>query len=83
MINNNDNDKQSIPDWLINGNLIPKSENIELATNYLPITCLNNVYELLRKIISERSQHYLTKNYWFPVEQKGCIKNTYGRKTTF
>ena len=78
LIANNHN----MPLWLTKGKtfLIPKNEKTELAKNYRPITCLNNIYKLLTKIISERLYQHLTTNNLFPAEQKGCTKNTYGCK---
>lgn len=76
------NDKQIIPSLLTKGRkfLIPKNNKTELAKSYRPITCLNNIYKLLTKIISERIYHHLAINNLLPAEQKGCAKNTYGCK---
>ena len=76
------NENMSIPAWLTKGKtyLIPKNEKTETAQNYRPITCLNNIYKVLTKIMSERLHSHLINNDLFPYEQRGCRKNTYGCK---
>lgn len=74
--------KQKLPEWLTKGKtyLIPKTEKSSQPKDTRPITCLNNIYKLLTKIIAERIQHHLSENKLMPNEQKGCVKNTYGCK---
>lgn len=73
---------EEIPNWLTKGktHLIPKNENTEKAKNYRPITCLNNIYKTLTKVIAEKLYKHLQGNQLFPQEQKGCSKNNYGCK---
>lgn len=75
-------DEQVTPAWLAKGKtyLIPKSDETDKAKNYRPITCLNNMYKILTKIISERLYAHLFENNLYPDEQKGCVKNSYGCK---
>ncbi|KAI5726927.1 hypothetical protein M8J76_011202 [Diaphorina citri] len=72
----------NIPQWLTKGktHLIPKNEKTERANQYRPITCLNNMYKTLTKVLSERIYSHLSDNDLLPNEQKGCLKNSYGCK---
>ncbi|KAI5748311.1 hypothetical protein M8J77_024164 [Diaphorina citri] len=72
----------NIPQWLTKGktHLIPKNEKTEKANQYRPITCLNNMYKTLTKVLSERIYSHLSDNDLLPNEQKGCLKNSYGCK---
>lgn len=71
-----------IPNWLTEGKtiLIPKNIKTEDAKNYRPITCLSTMYKNLTAILSDRIYQHLEENQLFPIEQKGCRRNSYGCK---
>ena len=71
-----------IPEWLTKGRtfLFPKNKQADEAKNYRPITCLSTTYKLLTGIIADRLHDHLTSSHMFPVEQRGCARNTYGTK---
>ena len=70
------------PSWLTNGitYLLPKSEETIEPKNYRPITCLPTMYKILTAIIADRAYDFLNENQAFPIEQKGCKKESYGCK---
>lgn len=48
--------KHEIPCWFTKGKtyLLPKNGKTDKAQNYRPLTCLNNVYKTLTKIIYQK-----------------------------
>lgn len=73
------------PLWMTKGktHLIAKNKHTNLAKNYRPITCLNNIYKVLTKIISERLYTHINKNNLFPSEQKVVLKTLMVVKTIY
>lgn len=71
-----------IPEWMCQGitYLIYKKGNPRDAKNYRPITCLSVIYKLLTGTIANKIYQFLNENDMIPVEQRGCIRGSYGCK---
>ena len=77
-------DSGGIPEWLPHGRtvLIMKKKEIgpSVISNYRPITCLSNVWQLLTSILANEILVHLEENNSWPWEQKGCKKGSRGTK---
>ena len=61
--------------------LIPKDESKgKEVSNIRPITCLPLMWKILTGIISEEVYNHFERESLFPDEQKGCRRNSRGRK---
>ena len=72
-----------IPRWMTTSNtvLCQKDPNKGRAVdNYRPISCLPLMWKLMTGIISTAMYNYLDSNDKFPIEQKGCRKESRGTK---
>ena len=73
---------EDFPSWLSEGfaNLLPKTDDTVNPKKCRPLTCLTMTYKLLTSIITERIYVFMKTNDLFPIEQKGCRKESYGCK---
>ena len=56
------------------------SKNGTEVGNYRPIACLNLIWKLLTRIISDKTYDHLEKNRLLPEEQKGGRRKCQGTK---
>ena len=70
---------EKTPKWMCEGAtyLLAKSNDTKDPENYRPIACL---YKLLISVLTDRTYSHLEKSDLFPLEQKGCRRDSYGRK---
>ena len=72
-----------IPSWMTTGKTVlcqkdPTKGNA--VDNYRPISCLPLMWKLMIGIISETVYMFLDENEMLPEEQKGCKRNSRGKK---
>ncbi|KAG0435683.1 LINE-1 reverse transcriptase like protein [Dictyocoela muelleri] len=76
------NDHTIIPSDLCQGNtyLIPKTSKITYPSQLRPITCMNTLYKLLKKVITKLLTKHVINNNIISINQLGTIKNCFGAK---
>ena len=74
-------DSEFVPSWLTRGNssLLQKDKSRgNVASNYIPITCLPLMWKLLTGVIADQIYPHLDQEKLLPEEQKGCRKGSRG-----
>ena len=68
--------------WMCEGApyLLVKSNDTKDPETYRPIACLLTTYKLLISVLTDRTFTPAKKNDLFPLEQKGCRRDSYGCK---
>ena len=75
--------KNHIPDWLTKGltTLTVKDKTKgNVITNFLPITCLPQMWKLVTGVLADEMYAHLERNNLLPDEQRGCRKRARGSK---
>ena len=77
------NGQEDIPEWLTTGRTVlclkDRSKG-NAVDNYRPISCLPLMWKLLTGILADSMYNFLEQNNIFPVEQKGCKRDSRGTK---
>ena len=60
--------------------LFAKNNDAKDSKNYRSITCLLTVHKLLTSVLTVRAYLRLEQNDFFPLEQEGCRRGSYGCK---
>ena len=60
--------------------LFAKNNDAKDSKNYRSITCLLTVHKFLTSVLTVRAYLHLEQNDFFPLEQEGCRRGSYGCK---
>ena len=74
-------DSRFVPSWLTRGrtSLLQKDKSKgNVASNYIPITCLSSMWQLLTGVIANQIYAHLDQEKLLPEKQKGCSKGSRG-----
>ena len=71
---------EEMVNWLTAGKtiLIPKSDRLDLPSEYRPITCLNTIYKIFTGLIAAYLKKHLMNNDLWDKEQTGARENVLG-----
>ena len=71
---------KEIPKWLSSGKtfLIPKTNRLDLPSEYRPITCLNTIYKIYTGLIAGYLKRHVMVNEVWDKEQLGARENVLG-----
>ena len=74
------NENIHCPEWLPGGRIVMilKSKNPTAVSEFGPITCLNEIYKLIRSVINARILEHFRQNFILQLDQRGGVKGSMG-----
>ena len=72
-------DSGFVPSWLIRGRTLSLQKDKSkgnVASNYIPITCLPLMWKLFTGVVADQINAYVDQEKLVPEEQKGCRKGS-------
>lgn len=76
------NNPNLIPAWMFVGTtyLLPKTDFPGSPAEYRPITCMNNLYKVITKLVAQEMRDFVEANQILSHNQLGTVRNCQGAK---